>query len=359
MSGISSNEKKSKHKGMLNWNLFLIVVILFEFLIFGAANQKFLNISSMFRSMNDFVPIGIIGIFVTLVMITGGIDIQAGSIVGLTSIIIGVAWQDWGMNIWAAVVLAIVIAILCGTLTGFFIAYCGVQAMVATLGGSFLYAGLALMVSTLSDTPSYMGITNFPDAFRNITKFKIGTISPGPVLVFVIIAVIMGIVLHKTKYGRKIFLVGVNQNAGEFSGINTKRVILSTYVLSAVGAAIAGIVLTSYYNVAKSDLGSTFTMNIITIVVLGGTLSTGGKGNVFGTVLATIIIGLIKFGLPLCFGINSQYVFAVAEIRLNFHESSGTAETSWSAVVTGMPISSSARRRASSDENCSCSAASE
>ena len=74
MSGISSNEKKSKHKGMLNWNLFLIVVILFEFLIFGAANQKFLNISSMFRSMNDFVPIGIIGIFVTLVMITGGIN---------------------------------------------------------------------------------------------------------------------------------------------------------------------------------------------------------------------------------------------------------------------------------------------
>ena len=161
-----------------------------------------------------------------------------------------------------------------------------------------------------------MGITNFPDAFRNITKFKIGTISPGPVLVFVIIAVIMGIVLHKTKYGRKIFLVGVNQNAGEFSGINTKRVILSTYVLSAVGAAIAGIVLTSYYNVAKSDLGSTFTMNIITIVVLGGTLSTGGKGNVFGTVLATIIIGLIKFGLPLCFGINSQYLDAPIGILL-------------------------------------------
>ena len=325
MSGISSNEKKSKHKGMLNWNLFLIVVILFEFLIFGAANQKFLNISSMFRSMNDFVPIGIIGIFVTLVMITGGIDIQAGSIVGLTSIIIGVAWQDWGMNIWAAVVLAIVIAILCGTLTGFFIAYCGVQAMERPLplrgrdlvwGLGLLLTGLALMVSTLSDTPSYMGITNFPDAFRNITKFKIGTISPGPVLVFVIIAVIMGIVLHKTKYGRKIFLVGVNQNAGEFSGINTKRVILSTYVLSAVGAAIAGIVLTSYYNVAKSDLGSTFTMNIITIVVLGGTLSTGGKGNVFGTVLATIIIGLIKFGLPLCFGINSQYLDAPIGILL-------------------------------------------
>lgn len=316
MSGISLHEKKGKHKGILNWDLFLVIVILLEILIFGVANSKFLNISSMFRSMNDFVPIGIIGIFVTLVMITGGIDIQAGSIVGLTSIIIGVTWQDWGLNIWAAVILAIVVAILCGALTGFFIAYCGVQAMVATLGGSFLYAGVALMVSTLSDTPSYMGITNFPDSFRNITKFKIGTISPGPVFVFAVIAVIMGIILHKTKYGRKIFLVGVNKNTGEFSGIKTKRIILSTYVLSAVGAAIASVVLTSYYNVAKSDLGSTFTMNIITVVVLGGTLSTGGKGNVLGTVLATIIIGLIKFGFPLCFGVNSQYLDAPIGILL-------------------------------------------
>ena len=188
--------------------------------------------------------------------------------------------------------------------------------MVATLGGSFLYAGLALMVSTMSNTPSYMGITNFPDAFRAMTKFKIGKISPGPAIVFLIVAVIMGIVLHKTKYGRKIFLVGVNPNAGSFSGINTKRVVLSTYVLSAIGAAIAGIVLTSYYNIAKSDLGSTFTMNIITVVVLGGTLSTGGKGNVLGTVLATIFIGLVKFGLPLCFGINAQYMDAPIGILL-------------------------------------------
>jgi AI-2 transport system permease protein len=300
----------------VNWNTALVAVILCELIIFGAKNPKFLNISSMVRSLNDFMPVGIIGIFVTLVMITGGIDIQAGSIVGLTSILIGVMWQDLGVNIWVACILALVIAALCGALSGYFIAYCGVQAMVATLGGSFLYAGLALMVSTLSDTPAYMGITNFPDAFRAITKFKIGTVSPGPVLVFVIIAIIMGIVLHKTKYGRKIFLVGVNQNAGEFAGINTRLIILSTYVLSAIGAAVSGILLTSYYNVAKSDLGSTFTMNIITVVVLGGTLSTGGKGNIFGTVCGTLIIGLIKFGLPLCFGINAQYLDAPIGILL-------------------------------------------
>ena len=84
--------------------------------------------------------------------------------------------------------------------------------------------------------------------------------------------------------------------------------IMSTYILSGISAAIAGIVLTSYLGTSKSDLGANFTMNIITAVVLGGTLSTGGKGNVIGTALASLIIGLLRFGLPLCFKIGTQYL---------------------------------------------------
>ena len=111
-----------------NWNTFLVVILVLEFVIFGAANPKFLRIPLLLSSVNDFIAICLISLFVTFVMITGGIDIQAGSIVGLTSIIIGVAWQDFGFNIWGAVVLAIVAAALCGALSGFFIAYCRVQA---------------------------------------------------------------------------------------------------------------------------------------------------------------------------------------------------------------------------------------
>ena len=227
-------------------------------------------------------------------MITGGIDIQAGSIVGLTSIIIGVAWQDFGFNIWGAVILAIVAAALCGALSGFFIAYCRVQAMVVTLGGSFLYAGLALLVSTLSSTESYQGISGFPDSFKALTKFKLFDVIPSQLLIFAAMTVIAYLLLHKSKYGRKVFLVGVNPQAAEFSGINSRMIILSTYVLSAISAAIAGIVLTSYLGTAKSDLGST--------------LSTGGKGSAIGTALASLIIGLLRFGLPLCFKINTQYL---------------------------------------------------
>ncbi len=291
-----------------SWEMVLLCLLAAEFVIFGSANEKFLRPALLFNSMNDFMSICIISLFVTFVMITGGIDIQAGSIVGLTSIIIGVSWQDYGFNIWVSVLVAVAAAAACGALSGFFIAYCGVQAMVVTLGGSFLYAGIALLVSNLASTASYQGISGFPDYFRIVSKYKLFGLIPSQLLIFLAMAVIAYIILHRSKYGRRIFLVGVNQAAAEYSGINTRLVIMSTYIFSAVGAAIAGTILTAYLGTSKSDLGSNFTLNIITAVVLGGTLSTGGKGNVIGTALASMVIGLLRFGLPLCFKIGTQYL---------------------------------------------------
>ena len=297
-----------KAKKFLSWEMFLLIILILEFVIFGAKNPKFLMPRVLFASVNDFIAICFIALFVTFVMITGGIDIQAASIVGLTSIIIGVGWQDGGMNIWVASILAIVAAAVCGALSGFFIAYCGVQAMVVTLGGSFLYAGFALLVSNFSASEAYQGISGFPDSFKIISKFKLFGVIPSQLLVFIVLIIIAYILLHRTKYGRSIFLVGINQEAAEYSGINTRLVILSTYALSAVSAAFAGIMLTSYLGTAKSDLGANLTLNIITAVVLGGTLSTGGKGSVIGTALAALVIGILRFGLSLCFRVNTQYL---------------------------------------------------
>lgn len=300
--------KSLKKRPAFSWNMFLVLLLVMEFVIFGSKNAKFLRPALLLNSANDFLSICIISVFVTFVMITGGIDIQVASIVGLTSITIGVAWQDFGFSIWQAVALAVVIAALCGALSGFFIAYCGVQAMVVTLGGSFLYSGLALLVSTLSSTESYQGISGFPEEFKWITKYKVFGVIPFQIVIFLVLAVLAYLLLHRTKYGRKIFLVGVNQQAAEYSGINSRWVIMSTYILSAVSAAVTGVILTSYLGTAKSDLGSGLTMNIITAVVLGGTLSTGGKGSILGTALAAIAIGLLRFGMPLCFKVNTQYL---------------------------------------------------
>ena len=286
---------------LMSWETALVGIILLEFVVFGSRNAKFLRPGMLFNSMNDFMSICIISLFATFVMITGGIDIQAGSIVGLTSIIIGVTWQDFGCNIWVSAVIAVIAAAACGALSGFFIAYCGVQAMVVTLGGSFLYAGIALLVSNMASTAAYQGISGFPNYFKVIAKTKFFGMIPSQLVIFLVLVVIAYLVLHRSKYGRSIFLTGVNQKAAEYSGINTRLVIMSTYILSALSAALAGIVLTAYLGTAKSDLGANFTLNIITAVVLGGTLSTGGKGNVIGTALASMAIGLMRFGLPLCF----------------------------------------------------------
>ena len=296
-----------KAKKFLSWEMFLLIILILEFVIFGAKNPKFLMPRVLFASVNDFIAICFIALFVTFVMITGGIDIQAASIVGLTSIIIGVGWQDGGI-FDLPVTEYDVDGSICGALSGFFIAYCGVQAMVVTLGGSFLYAGFALLVSNFSASEAYQGISGFPDSFKIISKFKLFGVIPSQLLVFIVLIIIAYILLHRTKYGRSIFLVGINQEAAEYSGINTRLVILSTYVLSAVSAAFAGIMLTSYLGTAKSDLGANLTLNIITAVVLGGTLSTGGKGSVIGTALAALVIGILRFGLSLCFRVNTQYL---------------------------------------------------
>ena len=143
MSGISP--KLGSQNGLrrlwggpnFRWNLFLLALLLAECVVFGAANAKFLSLNRVFIAAVGDLPIWFISIFVTFVMITGGIDIQSCAIVGFTSIVIGVGWQAFGMNIWAAAVLGVVVATLCGALSGFFVAYCGVQAMVVTLGGSY------------------------------------------------------------------------------------------------------------------------------------------------------------------------------------------------------------------------------
>jgi AI-2 transport system permease protein len=290
------------------WEFVLLGILILEFITFGAKNSKFLIPRVLLGSVNDIISICIISLFVTFVMTTGGIDIQAGSIVGLTSIIIGVTWQDAGLNIWVSVALAVAAAALCGALSGFFVAYCGVQPMVVTLGGSFLYSGVALLVSNFSSTASYKGISGFPASFTQIAKFKLFGVIPNQLLIFAALTVIAYLLLHCSKYGRRVTLVGVNARAAEYSGINTRLVTLSTYMLSGISAAIAGTVLTSYLGTAKSDIGATFTLPIITAVVLGGTLSTGGKGSVIGTALAALIIGILRFGLPLCFKVSTQYL---------------------------------------------------
>ncbi|QOX62140.1 ABC transporter permease [Anoxybacterium hadale] len=294
-------------KLLLRWEMALILILILEIIIFGSINQRFLKVPVLLGSINDYISICIIALFGTIVMITGGIDISGGAIVGLTSMILGLLWQDAGLNIWTAVILCLVTGILCGALNGFLVSYVGVQAMVVTLAGLFLYSGLAVVLSTLSVSSAYEGIGGFPEEFIQIAGGRLFGVIPNPFIIFLILVIIAYVLLHKSRYGRYVFLVGVNPNAASFSGINHKLVAMFTYVLSGLSASIAGVVLTSYLGSCRADLGNGLTMPIVTAVVLGGTAITGGRGSILGTALAAIVIGLLRFGLQMS-GVSTQYL---------------------------------------------------
>jgi len=301
------NDKKLWAKKLMRWETFLVLLLLSEIFIFGMINPKFLMPRVLLGSINNFMTICIVSLFVTFVLITGGIDIQSGSIVGLTSILIGVLWHDAGVDIYTACAFGLAIGALCGAMSGFFVAYTGVQPMVVTLGGSFLYSGLALAITNFSSTESYKGISGFPKEFTQLVKGRIFDIVPNQLVIFLVLFAIAYVLLHRTTYGRKVFLCGVNKNAALYSGINSRLVIMSTYVVSGMGASLAGILLTAYLGTAKTDLGKEITLPVITAVVLGGTSNLGGTGGVVGTALAAIVIGILRFGLSMA-GVNTQYL---------------------------------------------------
>jgi AI-2 transport system permease protein len=177
--------------------------------------------------------------------------------------------------------------------------------MVVTLGGSFLYAGVAVTIARIARVEAYRGISGFPDSFTSFSTMRFHGI-PFQFIIFVVLVILAFILLHRTRYGRYVYLCGINQNAAEYSGINSRLVIMSTYVLAGMSAALAGIILTSYLGTAKADFGRELTLPIITAVVLGGTSIMGGRGTVIGTALAALIIGVMRFGLSMI-GVFPQY----------------------------------------------------
>lgn len=294
-------------KKLFRWEYSLALLLVVEILIFGMINPRFLSAKVLLGSINDFIPICIISLGVTFVLITGGMDIQAGSIIGLTSISIGMLWHDMGINIWVACVMGLGIGAICGLISGFIVAFIDVQPMVVTLGGQFLFSGIAIAITNLSTTESYKGINGFPKAFIEIVSGKVFGIIPNQLIIFLLLAVFCYLLLHKTPYGRKVFLCGVNSKAAEYCGIRTKIITMSTYVISGMSASLAGILLTAYLGTAKTDLGKELTLPIITAVVLGGTSNLGGSGGIVGTVFAAIVIGMMRFGMSMG-GLNTQYL---------------------------------------------------
>lgn len=291
-------------KYVYRWEGVLIVLLLIEFILFSLINSDFLNISNLLFSTNDFLFIAIAAIPMTFVIVTGGIDVSVGSIMGLTSILIGVLWMN-GIPILFAVIIALIISCLAGAINGLIIKMTDVEPLVVTLGTMFLYGGIALVISGGAGASGYEGISGLPDTFVQLANGSFIGI-PNLLWLLIVLTVLCNVLFHRTIYGRHVKLTGANENTAKYTGIKTKKVVIIAYILSGLGGGLGGAFLTAYFGSARADMGSETILPIITAVVLGGTLITGGKGSIIGTVLASIFIGLMQYGLQMTGLTNEQ-----------------------------------------------------
>jgi rhamnose transport system permease protein len=277
----------------------LIVVVL---IVGSQLSDKFLTADSFTTGSFDMIEVALIALPMTLVIITGEIDLSVASILGLSSALMGKLWNA-GLPIEEIMVLCLVMGGVCGFVNGFLVTRVGLPSLAVTIGTMGLYRGLALVV--LGD----QSVTDFPTSW---TDRAFGTIGggwfPNVMVIFVVLAVIFAIVLHFTPYGRSIYAIGANEEASRFAGIRVKRVKMSLYVVIGIVSALAGIVMTLRNSTAAANVGVGLELVVVAAVLLGGVSIFGGKGSLFGVILAVILLGAIQKALLLANGVSSYWI---------------------------------------------------
>ena len=285
------------------WESSLVFLLAGVILVFGTINDSFLNLDNLLYSSSDFAHIMLAALPLTLVIITGGIDISIASVMGLSAVVLGVTWQA-GANVFVAMGIALLVGVVAGAINGLLVANTDINPLVITLGTLFLYSGIATGIAGSLGASGYEGISGLPHSFTQLAHGSVGPV-PYPLIIIFGLVVLYSVLLHATRFGRSLYLIGVNVEAARFSGIPVKRVIVTAYMLSGFGSALAGTMLTAYFTSARSDLGSEALLPTITAVVLGGTDILGGSGTIVGTFLATLVLGYLKQGL-LAVGVTSD-----------------------------------------------------
>lgn len=274
-----------------SFEFLLLLILLALMAVMSMTSPAFLKWDNLFLITQQMSELGIIALGMTLVILTAGIDLSVSSIVGLSAITIGyLSFQ--GVNIWVAVLAGLLVAVLCGAFNAVFIARIGVSPILVTLGTMSLFQGIALYVTKGN------AFSDFPAVYNVI---GLGYVGPFPVqfLIFASLAIVLAIALKRTAWGRSIYLIGGNRVAARFSGINHRKVLFRVYLLVGLLCGIAAVIISSRVNTARPDLGSSYLLQSIAAVVLGGTMLTGGKGNIFGTVMGVSIFAVLSNGLNL------------------------------------------------------------
>lgn len=257
----------------------------------------------------DVTPILLIALTMAPVMITGDIDLSVGSMVGLSSVVVGLATQA-GLSIPVAGLIAIVVGVFGGLVNGLLVTRFQLPALAVTIGTLALYRGLA--IGLLGTT----AITSFDRTWTQLAKSKIGTTGiPAVMLLFLVLLAVFVVLLHFTSFGRGIFAIGRSKDAAAFSGVNVPRTRIILFVMSGAMAALAGVFYTLRYTSSRGDNAQGVELAVIAAVVLGGVSVFGGRGALHGVVAGVLLIGALSNALRLA-GVTSDVINIITGVLL-------------------------------------------
>ena len=277
---------------LLRHETILAVLTVIALAVLASMSDKFFTTENLLNQGRLMAEVGLVALAMTFVIVTGGIDLSVGSILGLTAILLGVFWKNLGLPLPAAILLALACGTFAGWLNGFIITRFGVPPLIATLATLALYRGLA---EGISEARSVRG---YPEWFFFFGQGEVLGV-PFQLWILGIATVIAAVILGLTPFGRATYAIGANETAARFSGIRVNSTKLWIYTAAGFLSALAAVIFVSRVTTTRSDMGTGLELDVITGEVLGGTSIFGGKGTIIGTALGLILIQALKNGLAL------------------------------------------------------------
>jgi ribose transport system permease protein len=292
---VKDNRKRNRFN--FSQNLVLAVVLFLISIIVTLAEPRFASLENIQNILQQTAVLGVVSLGMNLVMISAGLDLSVGRIIGLSTCVITTLVSQQ-MPVGLALLMGFLVALACGTLNGLLIAKSGGFPFIITLGTMTIYYGVALVI-TNGDSHSLMG------SFQYIGQGKIALV-PVSAFIWAVVAVFTHVLLKYAKFGRVLFVVGGNERAAFFSGVKVTGKKIAVYALNGAIMGVASIVLVSRLGSAVPATGSGYELRAIAAVVIGGASLFGGRGSVAGCLLGTLLMGIISNALN---ALNVSYFY--------------------------------------------------
>lgn len=292
---ISNVRERSVVKLLVRWEFLLVLIFIGINIMNICLSPYYLDAYNLFTNIQGFLTKGIVALPMAFVLLLGDIDLSVGGNVCLSATVLGVVYNATG-NMWLGILACLLTGTICGAFNGVILTrFTELAPMIVTLATNIVFRGISERI--LGD--DYTGGFTKEDWFVQLYYGRIGNMVPYLFVVFCVLALIFGLIMHKTVFGRQMFAIGANKRAAAYAGVKVEKVRMIVFTLTGFICAFAAVFACSNLGSVKSDLAKGYDLEAISMCVLGGISTAGGKGTMVGAVIAIFIVGLLRYGLGL------------------------------------------------------------